>query len=307
MSLERRIPTGLGPYPVDKVADDTLFAITRNEPSVTPIDLSSLTEKPKVALAHRPRSSTQNPTKNGLVLVSGADRPMTSVVDLSLGRVRLAVGSYAPGPVDGFGGSLASGHERWVDGDRFFVIDRVNRSIQAYSAGNGSLPWGTRTPSPVHHLQADNPAGPRWFAVCEGVPYALIPPAIMTIVGRGGAFEVADMLFLPVAAPDVSRSGGHHVDVSTDQRHLFLGSNEGKTYVLEKDTLRLVGVIPTGLGNGHTGFADIAGHRLAITINHTDRHVSVIDAALRMVLRSPDRHPVATFFGVSFQAATIRS
>lgn len=279
MQLAARIPTGLGPYPVDKVADDTLFAITRNEASITPIDLNSLTNKPKIGLGHRPRSSAPNPKNNGLVLVSGADRPMTSVVDLSSGRVRLTVGSYAPGPVDGFGGSLASGHERWVDADRFFVLDRVNRSIQVYSAGTGSLVWGTRTPSPVHHLQADNAVVSRWFAVCEGIPHAIIPPAIMVVVERGGAFSISDMLFLPIPAGDIARSGGHHVDAPTDdQRHLYVGSSEGNTYVLEKDPLRVVSVLPTGLGNGHTGFTQVDGRRLAITINHTDRHVTVIDA-----------------------------
>jgi hypothetical protein len=50
---------------------------------------------------------------------------------------------------------------------------------------------------------------------------------------------------------------------------------------VEKDPLRTVASLPTGLGCGHTGFADVNGRRLAVTINHTDQHVTVIDADSR--------------------------
>lgn len=281
MALAARIPTGAGPYPVDHVAPDTLFAITRGEASVTPIDLTSLTAKPSIALPHKPRSSSaarDNP--NGLVLVSGADKPMTSVIDIATGDVRPPVGRDTTDKPRGFGGLLASGHERWADKDRlqFFVLDRVFRRIEIYSAEDGGHVWGVDTPGPVHHLQPDTARPTRWFATCEGDPAALLPPAVMAIETDGvGGFAVTDLLFLPVERTDRPRMGSHHVDLSPDGRFLYIGSNEGKTYVLEHDPLRLVTAISTGLGSGHTGFLQVSGRQLAITINHTDQHVTVID------------------------------
>lgn len=282
MALAARIPTGAGPYPVDRVSPDTLFAITRNEPSVTPIDLASLQPRQKIKLPHKPRSSSaaqDNP--NGLVLVSGADKPMTSVVEVATGNVRLTVGRDTTEKPRGFGGSLASGHERWADKGRllFFVLDRVFRRIDVYSAQDGGHVWGVDTPGPVHHLQLDGAKLTRWFAVCEGDPAALVPPAIMAVETDGiGGFGVTDLLFLAVQPADRLRMGSHHVDLSPDKRLLYVGSNEGKTYVLAKDPLRNVTTIPTGLGNGHTGFVQVNGKQLAVTINHIDQHITVIDA-----------------------------
>lgn len=281
MALAARIPTGAGPYPVDRVDQATLFAVTRGEASITPIDLASLTARSKIALPHKPRSSS--PAKDnpkGLTLVSGADKPLTSVVDLTTGAVVRTVGRDTADKPSGFGGTLASGHERWADQARllFFVFDRVHRTIDVYSAEDGARIWGVDTPGPVHHLQPDDGGHSRWFAVCEGDPAALVPPAIMTIeAGSDGGFAVTDLLFLPIAPADRSRMGSHHADLSLDGRYLYVGSNEGRTYVLEKDPLRTVSAIPTGLGNGHTGFLELDGRRLAVTINHTDRHVTVID------------------------------
>jgi hypothetical protein len=285
MRVKRVVRTALGPYPVDEAAADTLFAITRGSPSVTAIDIPTLTPLGDIPLSHKPRSASRHPTR-GLVVVSGADRPRTSVVDVTARRVRLTVGVDHGGPVSGFGGSLASGHERWLPDQsaaaapRFFVLDRVNRTVAVfrYDPPTGTKLFEAATPSPVHHLLADEPSR-TWYALCEGRPADGVPPSILPVRETAtDTFEVGTAFELPVPKGSVAASGGHHLDAKGGR--LFAGSNEGNLYVFDKTPLGANPVVlPTGPGCGHTRFTRFDGLDVAVTVNHTAPHVSVVDVS----------------------------
>lgn len=257
---------------------------------MTPIDRSSFTPQPKIALPHKPRSSQKN--ANGLVLVSGADKSMTSVIDLNTRSVILTVGMNIPSTIDDFGGRLACGHEKWLpDNQRFFLLDRINRTISVYRVTDGVKVWSVNTPSSVHHLVNDRATPSIWYAMCEGGPKALTPPSIMVIEETSNGFAVRHNEFLPVEAHMMSRMGSHHLDLHPNGVHIYAGSNEGETFVFDRSELRKRDTIPTGTGNGHTKFSPDG--RLATTINHTDKFVTVIDATRHEVLRTswlPGRH-----------------
>lgn len=283
MSLLCRIPTGLGPYPVDAVGRTHVLASTRKEQSVTPIDIASLAPLPKVSLSHKPRSSSTH--DNGLTLVSGADSPVTSVIDSRTWSVVATFGDPLAGKVEDFGGQLASGHERWLpDGDRFFLLDRIRRRVSLYRLSTSELLWSVNTPTSCHHLAPDPSGSGVYFALCEGNQSAKIPPSVMRLVPNGIQFLVDGHSFLSVEPALLGTCGGHHVDVSGD--FLYCGSNEGITYVLRKDTLAPVTRIVTGSGNGHTGFIQESGQSLGITINHTAQFITIFDVITHTPLRS---------------------
>jgi len=275
MCLKCRVPTGLGPYPVDRAGTNFVLASTRKESSITPIEISTLTAQAKIPLPHTPRSSTIHP-QTGLILVSGGNKPMTSIIDSKTWTVLRTYGDAVTGKIEDFGGSLASGHERWVDAERFFLIDRLRRRLILHRLYVDDPIWTLNTPTSCHHLVADPAAGsPILFGMCEGNPLAKVPPSVLRLAPAGEAFAVEAHAFLPVDAAQLGASGGHHVDVAGD--FVYCGSAEGFTYVLRKDSLAFVTKIPTGAGNGHAGFIDAGGQSLGITINHTARFVTVFD------------------------------
>ncbi len=285
MSVVKAIPTGLGPYPVDRVAPDTLFGVTRGERSVEWIDLASLTRLGAIPLAHKPRSATGN--GRGLAIISGADQPRTSVLDLAARRVRLVVGDEVTDRVEDFGGSLASGHEAWLPdagsgAQRFFLVDRVRRRLAVFRYPDGMRLWSINTPTSVHHLVQDRTDKTLWYALCEGSQKGRLPPSILAIREAGeSAFEVVAHVHLPVGRADLPRAGAHHVDEDPNHGHLYVGSNEGFMYVLDKRNLTgdaLVAKIPTGSGCGHTRFTTFDSRTHAVVINHLAQHVTVIDA-----------------------------
>ncbi len=277
MCLKGRVPTGLGPYPVDRAGTNFVLASTRKENSVTPIEISSLSALPAISLPHTPRSSTIHP-ETGLILVSGGNKPITSIIDSRSWTVLRSYGEAVTGKVEDFGGSLACGHERWVDAERFFLIDRLRRRLVLYRFGVDDPIWTLNTPTSCHHLVADpQPDPPILYAMCEGNPLAKVPPSILKLTPAGDGFTVEAHVFLPVETSLIGSSGGHHVDLSGD--YLYAGSAEGHAYVFRKDTLTFVAKIVTGAGDGHTGFIDAAGRSFGITINHTARFVTVFDRA----------------------------
>lgn len=273
MTLAATIQTGLGPYPVDEIVKGrTVYAITRKEESVTVIDVPSLTPLGKIRLQHKPRSAQGS--VNGLAIVSGANKPLTSIIDIQTQNVTNTLGTDITGTVEDFGGSLASGHERWLsDNRRFWQFDRISRKILIYDLASNSLIWSVNSPTSIHHIIEDKFNMSRWYALCEGNPKASIPASIMIIEEGRNGFEVTANIFLPT----LSRSfGSHHIDRHPEGRFFYVGSNEGTTFVFDKDTQQIIAQIPTGKGSGHTRFK--ADGNLAVAVNHFDKFVSVIDA-----------------------------
>ena len=273
------IPTLDGPYPVDRVAPDSplLIASTRNAAGISVIDSGTLAHVRDVSLSHQPRSAKGN--GNGLIAVSGRNHPRTTLLRASDFSVAGEFGTDATGPVRDFGGLLASGHEQWIPGsDRFFLLDRVHRTIQLFSANSTAPIWTVNSPTSVHHISPDPTVPGRWCAIAEGGKDALTPPSVMSLQLLNDQVTVVGHRFLPVPSSAQRSAGAHHLDFHPDQRHIYMGSSEGMTYVLDKETLETVALVPTGPGAGHTGFARVGGTTLAMSVNHNADFVTVIDA-----------------------------
>lgn len=281
------IATGDGAYPVDQVSPTHVLASTRRETAVTAIAISAPHQTSTVQLQeHAPRSTTKHP-KRGLALVSGADRVMTSVLEVSSEpfRVLEVVGSGESGSVRDFGGPLATGHPYWLDDDseRFFQLDRINRRLEVYRVGDATPLAGIDTPTSVHEVTRVAGEQGRWYAVCEGNPGDDIPPSLLVIDESGNGLTATANVPLPVPAGDRRRMGGHHVDRHPDGLHFYFGSAEGRVYLIDRRRLTIAAELETGLGHGHTRVAPQRG--LAVSTNHDDSFVTVFDVRTNRKLK----------------------
>lgn len=242
-----------------------------------------------IELQHFPRSSEAYNATLGLQLVTGADKPMASLIDVKTDTVVATVGdSSLVYPID-YGGSNATGHPFWFDDTRFALIDRGNRTIQMYKViQNRKGKWKVKllntisTPTAVHHFVKRDTSTLRgldrytYYALSEGSPDAGIAPSILKYVLKRNKLNfVAEASLVEAGDPLIETMGSHHADVHPDGLHMYVGSTEGHTYVINMQKMKVVKTIQTGLGAGHTTF--VPERNLAIVTNHKDKFVTIID------------------------------
>ncbi|WDE03463.1 hypothetical protein SG34_018970 [Thalassomonas viridans] len=281
---------GADPYPVDKAGDlDKVYAITRGSNSMDVIDSQTFEQIGLVELPHQPRSAEAYNAQMRLQLVTGVDKPMASLIDIDNDTVAASVGEDLVYDANGdYGGSNATGHPFWFSKNKFALIDRPNRVIYVYKVRlkrNGEYKVtelsSVATPTAVHHLvQGDRKR--TFFALAEGSAQNNYAPLVIKYKMRRGVLtQVAQT---PLALDSVEEMGGHHADMHPDGIHMYIGSTEGKLYVLNTETMTIVKSVEVGQGAGHTTFAP--ERNLAIITNHKDTFVSVIDTATHSLIKN---------------------
>ncbi len=289
---------GLDPYPVDQAGDlDKVYAITRGSDSIDVIDATTLESMGLIDLPHHPRSSEAYNKALGLQLVTGADKPMASLIDVSSDTVVASVGINELFSVEDYGGSNATGHPFWFNNSMFALIDRPNRTIHLYKVKKITNRWGTTiktklldsvpTPTAVHHfvkrkLVSKGRDAHTYYALAEGSPEAGISPSILKYMVRGGKLKL--MAQTPLSNENIELMGCHHADMHPDGVHMYIGSTEGKMYVLNINTMTIVKTISVGLGAGHTTF--VPCRSLAVVTNHKDTFVTIIDTNTHTAIKN---------------------
>jgi len=291
MTLTESIDTvGIDPYPVDQAGKlDKVYAITRGSNSIDVIDATSMKLIGLIELEHFPRSSEAYNATLGLQLVTGADKPMASLIDVETDKVVATVGdSSLVYPID-YGGSNATGHPFWFDEDKFALIDRGSRTIDMYKVfKNRKGAWKVTlldsidTPTAVHHfVKRDTSTLSRlesisYYALSEGSPDAGIAPSVLKYALKQNKLTlIAEASLADVGDPIISKMGSHHADVHPDGAHMYVGSTEGYVYVIDMLKMQVVETVKAGLGAGHTTF--VPERNLAVVTNHKDKFVTIID------------------------------
>jgi len=291
MSLTETIDTvGVDPYPVDQAGKlDKVYAITRGSDSIDVIDASTMQPLGLIELQHHPRSSEAYNATLGLQLVTGADKPMASLIDVNTDEVVAVVGSdVAVDPID-YGGSNATGHPFWFDDNKFALIDRGNREISVYRVvKNRRGEWKTvlldtvSTPTAVHHFvkrdlsSLSGQESHSYYALAEGNPDAGVAPSILKYVLKRNKLQFAAQAKLAENGDEIIASmGSHHADLHPNGKLIYVGSLEGHIYVVNMKKMAVVKTIDAGYGAGHTTF--VPDRNLAIVTNHKDTFVTVID------------------------------
>jgi len=298
MQLIKKVATeGLTPYPVDRAGYlDKVYAITRGSSSMDVIDANTLENLGLLKLNHKPRSGESYNSRLGLALIAGADKPLTSVIDVVNDKVVAEAGTdqYTTQLRDN-GGTISSGHPAWLSNDRFVVIDRANRLIQLWGiekiqqTNSLDYTWEVflldemATPTAVHHMLHRNTAMLSnrekriFYALAEGKSLISdggpIAPAILEIrLSASDRLRLVDQISLP---GDASVMSSHHADFHPDGQHIYVGSSEGSLFVVDSISKSVISTIDTGLGTGHTRF--VPARNLAIVTNHYDTFVTVIN------------------------------
>ncbi len=268
MTLLATVDTADQPYPVDLAGPNKIYAITRNDASVGIINVCTFEEETRLALNHKPRSSSYNPN-NRSALISGKDKPQTTLVKVKQSQIKRLVGSEVYNPPVDFGGSNATGHPYWVSKHSFLQLDRTTRILQYYST-NGHLLDILVLPTAMHHILK---AGSDYYAVLEGSPFKHISPGLVRFEIRGNHLIQTGQVSLTGFAPAIM--GSHHADFHPDGIHIYMGSTEGHLFVINRNAMMVEAVADVGKGAGHTVFAP--DRNIAIVTNHNDTFISVID------------------------------
>ncbi|WDE00993.1 hypothetical protein [Thalassomonas actiniarum] len=281
---------GTDPYPVDKAGDlDKVYAVTRGSNSMDVIDSQTFEQIGLVELPHYPRSAEAYNAHMRLQLVTGADKPMASLIDIDTDTVIASVGENIVYEANGdYGGSNATGHPFWFSKKRFALIDRPNRTIHVYKVRlkrNGEYKVtelsSIATPTAVHHLMQ----GERkriFYALAEGSAQNNYAPLVIKYKMQKGV--LTELAQTSLAQDSIEVMGSHHANMHPDGQHMYIGSTEGNLYVLDTETMTIVKTIEVGLGAGHTTFAP--DRNLAIVTNHKDTFVSVIDTTTHSLIKN---------------------
>ena len=294
MSFKAEVYTqGIDPYPVDQAGKlDKVYAITRGSNSIDVIDSNTLEPMGLIELEHYPRSSEAYNESLGLQLVTGVDKPMATLIDVNTDKAVASVGRNEIFSVNDYGGSNATGHPFWFDNNKFALIDRPNRVIHMYMVAKGKGKRSSRvnthllssvpTPTAVHHFVKRDTRDNIFYALSEGAPDEGLAPSVLKYeLKRGKLNFVAEVA---LASENIHEMGSHHADMHPDGIHMYIGSTEGNTYVLNTKNMQIVKTIEVGLGAGHTTF--VPERNIAIVTNHKDTFVSVIDTKRHALIKN---------------------
>lgn len=291
MTLTETVDTvGIDPYPVDQAGHlDKVYAITRGSNSIDVINATTLDWMGLIDLPHHPRSSEACNETLRLQLVTGADKPMASLIDVDTDTVVASVGIDEGFSVEDYGGSNATGHPFWFNDSMFALIDRPNRTIHLYKVEKKSGRHGTKvkvtlldsasTPTAVHHfvkrkLFTNGKDRRTYYALSEGAPDRGVAPSVLKYrLTSTNKLKFVDQV--PLSDQNIELMGSHHADMHPDGVHMYIGSTEGNIYVLNINTMSIVNKIPAGKGAGHSTF--VPGRNLAIITNHKDTFVTIIN------------------------------
>ena len=268
MKVKTIINTEDGPYGVDLQKKGYAYALTRKVTSMDIIDTKKLVNIGLIDLPFTPRSTDYESQKQNSLVSSKSD-PMSCLIDVNHHEVTQCVGHFHDGSeMTDFGGGNSTGHPLFADKDHFFMLNRVNKTIEYYNL-DGELLSFLSTVTTVHHLLFD---GESYFGVLEGSKE--FNPGLVRFKITNDKLVIDGVINL---YGDPLVMGGHHADWHPDGKHIYMGSYEGNLFVIDSTNMTIIDTVKAGIGVGHVTF--IPGRQLAITTNHYDSFMSVFDVS----------------------------
>jgi len=270
-----------------------LYVDNRGSNIIDVIDGASDTIVNSIALEFYPRSIDVR-KETGLVVVSGKNKSMASVIDSNTDTVLLTVGNTAL--------TTSTGHPKWLNDTNFALVDRENQKIMTYKiTKNADNTWNTNlvntlvTPSPVHNLIPPEVHGHRgnehggnehsgqtsiiFYATAEGTKKVNGAVLKLEFLEGVGLSQIEALEIAPISGSNLtaSETGVHHHNFLADQKTIYVGSKEGTLSVVDHSTtpMSIVKTVVAGKGAGHT--AELKSKNIAIVINHTDKFVTVMN------------------------------
>jgi len=273
MKLEKNIKGGLGPYGLEPVGHKYLVSLTRKDTSIDIIDIDKKEKVITIELGYQPREVTTNPSKTYTV-VSGRDIAAHTLINTQNGKVvKHFDRNKTKVNVTDFGGQNATGHPFFVNDNQYLILDRPSREIRLYHVAYG-LQDILNTKTSMHHILRK---GDDLFVAMEGsgTSSQFTSPGVMKIQIKYGKIIYDKTAYIENELVD--SLGIHHINFHYDARHIYTGSNNGKVYVIDTNTMRVVDKFESGYGGGHTDFSP--KHKRAVITNHKSNFITLVDVS----------------------------
>ena len=237
-------------------------------------------EKGKIVdLPFSPRTPNRN-NNNGLVLYSGADKPMFALIDSATDEVVATGGrnQVTKGTFDNYDSKWSTGHAQWINDKQFILPDRQTNELTLYKVSkedNGA--WNVEktdsliAPGSVHTFfgkRMDANGDIKIFAPGEGHNKVNNTDANLYELKISG-----DNLSIN---RQVNVSGGlHHPGIHPNGKLIYAPTSNGQVNIINRENMEVIKTIEAGKGAGHVVF--IAERNLALIVNHNDTFMTAID------------------------------
>ena len=298
----RALPcSGINPHSIDRAGRSEKFYIrTQNSYSFDVVNFETNETKTVSMehtyaedgqeLYHKPRAIGAYNDKYKIQLLSVKNRPAADVIDVATDKILTVLGDNTSTVSSG----SATGHSFWLDEDHCGVIDRVNNYVWLYRVdrdeATGALTF-TLTQKynlkhPIHVMERVEHARNEkdlylFYATYEG-DLSLTPPfypAIAEFRFDPFAEKIEETRVVEFPESDKAIDGiapvTHHVGISPDGRYMIAPDYDGKVYIVDRETYKVVKTLQAGLGAAHVNFSE--PYDVAIVTSHYAPFVTIID------------------------------
>ena len=259
------------PYEVTNGFDGDILLLNRKDTNIGVVKGDKLDST--IELSIKPRSVALN-TVDKSILLSSTSEPAGTII-YGTDQKKVYKDSNYTKPIS-FGGTYATGHPLWLNEDYFFILDRSEKSVELYHKDSTTPKDKLLTSSSVHHVVYKDGY---YYGSLEGIVGSVSPGIIKFKVEFGKFTNVKEWLYDDYKnKPDdfvKENWGSHHFAFNPSGKYIYVGSNEGNVFVIDKDSMDLVDTFKAGKGVGHFIFYK----DVLITTNHHDNFKSIYDAS----------------------------
>jgi len=268
-------------YSADYVTADKAYITPRESDFVTLLHRDAegkFSSGKNIDLPFSPRTPNRNDA-NGLVLYSGADKPMFALIDINSDEVVATGGrnEVTKGTFDNYDSKWATGHAQWISDNQFIMPDRENNELSLYKVSKTDGKWDVEKTDSV---------------VASGSVHTLFGKSIdangdIKIFAPGEGHNAvnntdANLYELKISGDNLSidrqvnvTGGLHHPGIHPNGKIIYAPTSEGKVNIIDRETFNIIDTVEAGKGAGHVVF--IPERNLALIVNHNDTFMTAID------------------------------
>jgi hypothetical protein len=287
---------GVNPHSIDRAGDtDKFYMRTQNSYSFDVVNFKEDSVK-TVRLPYKPRAIGAYNKKYNLQLLSGKDKPVVGIIDVSQDKVIKTVGdqhTYNASQITSNAGSgSATGHALWLDENHFILIDRVNRQIKVYKVSkddDGTFNFIRTstivTGTALHAVERVTHPKTRkdlvtFYALGEGDITKGFSPHVLELSfdsTTGNLSRTGKAAWLSSSTQEINKvkPTTHHAGISPDGKYLVAPVFDGKVYFIDRETMKVEKVLQAKLGAAHIEFSE--QENIAIITNHYAQELTFID------------------------------
>ena len=244
----------------------------------------------KVALPFAPRTPNRG-KNNGLILFSGANKPMFALIDSKTDQVVVTGGrdEVTLGNFDNYDSKWATGHAQWINDEQFILPDRENYKLSLYRVSKENNIWkAEETDAVVPTASVHTFFGKR---VLSNGDITIFSPG----EGHGTGDEPNDnsdayLYELKISGDHITihrqlnvAGGLHHPGLHPEGHVIYVPTSNGQVQIVDRDSFDVINTLQAGKDAGHVVF--IKERNLALIVNHSDTFMTAIDTTTHQKIK----------------------